>query len=118
MKQNAYVAGVGMTPFGNAMDKTLNDLACASIKDALQDAGIPKEELNAAYMGNAAGGVITGQVCVPGQVALRSMGIGKIPVINSFITKIKTKLFRFLPARLMSPKPRQLRSDCKLVMTP
>ena len=82
MNQNAYVAGVGMTPFGNAMDKTLNDLACASIKDALQDAGIPKEELNAAYMGNAAGGVITGQVCVPGQVALRSMGIGKIPVIN------------------------------------
>jgi acetyl-CoA acetyltransferase len=82
VKQNAYVAGVGMTPFGNAMDKTLNELACASIKDALKDAGIPKEELNAAYMGNAAGGVITGQVCVPGQVALRSMGIGKIPVIN------------------------------------
>lgn len=82
MKQTAYVAGVGMTPFGNAMDKTLNELACASIKDALQDAGINKEDLNAAYMGNAAGAVITGQVCVPGQVALRSMGISKIPVIN------------------------------------
>jgi acetyl-CoA acetyltransferase len=82
VKQNAYVAGVGMTPFGNAMDKSLNDLACASIKDALTDAGISKDELNAAYMGNAAGGVITGQVCVPGQVALRSMGIGRIPVIN------------------------------------
>ncbi|WP_269620773.1 thiolase family protein [Zhongshania sp. BJYM1] len=82
MKQNAYVAGVGMTRFGNAMDKSLNDLACASIKDALTDAGISKDELNAAYMGNAAGGVITGQVCVPGQVALRSMGISRIPVIN------------------------------------
>ena len=82
MKQKAYVAGVGMTPFGNAMDKTLNELACASIKDALKDAGIAKEELNAAYMGNAAGAVITGQVCVPGQVALRGMGISKIPVIN------------------------------------
>lgn len=82
MRQTAYVAGVGMTPFGNAMDKTLNELACASISDALKDAGISKGDLNAAYMGNAAGSVITGQVCVPGQVALRSMGISKIPVVN------------------------------------
>ncbi|CAA0114662.1 Acetyl-CoA acetyltransferase [Zhongshania aliphaticivorans] len=82
MKQTAYVAGVGMTPFGNAMDKTLNELAASSILDAIKDAGITKEDLNAAYMGNAAGGVITGQVCVPGQVALRSMGISKIPVVN------------------------------------
>ena len=29
MKQNAYVAGVGMTPFGNAMGTTLSDLAGA-----------------------------------------------------------------------------------------
>jgi acetyl-CoA acetyltransferase len=82
VKQTAYVAGVGMTPFGNAMDKTLSELACESITEALKDAGIKKEDLNAAYMGNAAGAVITGQVCVPGQIALRSMGISKIPVIN------------------------------------
>jgi acetyl-CoA acetyltransferase len=82
VRQVAYVAGVGMTPFGNAIDKTLNELACASIADALKDAGISKGDLNAAYMGNAAASVITGQVCVSGQVALRSMGIGKIPVIN------------------------------------
>lgn len=82
MRQVAYVAGVGMTPFGNAIDKTLNELACASIAEALKDAGVSKGDLNAAYMGNAAASVITGQVCVSGQVALRSMGIGKIPVIN------------------------------------
>jgi acetyl-CoA acetyltransferase len=82
VRQVAYVAGVGMTPFGNAIDKTLNELACASIAEALKDAGVSKGDLNAAYMGNAAASVITGQVCVSGQVALRSMGIGKIPVIN------------------------------------
>ena len=82
MKQKAYVAGVGMTPFGNAMNKTLNELAIASINEAIADSGIDKKDINAAYMGNAAAAVITGQVCVPGQVALRQMGIGKIPVIN------------------------------------
>jgi acetyl-CoA acetyltransferase len=82
MKQNAYIAGVGMTPFGNAMSLSLNDLAETAINEALQDAGIDKKALNAAYMGNAAGAVITGQVCVPGQIALRRMGIDRIPVVN------------------------------------
>ncbi|QQD19005.1 thiolase family protein [Spongiibacter nanhainus] len=82
MKQNAYVAGVGMTPFGNAMGTTLSDLAGAAIREAIKDAGISDKQLQAAYMGNAAAGVITGQVCVPGQVVLRHQGIGRIPVIN------------------------------------
>jgi acetyl-CoA acetyltransferase len=33
-------------------------------------------------MGNAAGGVVQGQEMISGQVALRELGIGKIPVIN------------------------------------
>lgn len=82
MKQNSYIAGVGMTRFGNAMHLSLNELAVSAINEALVDAGIDKKELNAAYMGNAAAAVITGQVCVPGQVALRHMGIDRIPVIN------------------------------------
>ncbi len=82
MKQNAFIAGVGMTRFGNAMHLSLNDLAASAINDALQDAGLDKRALNAAYMGNAAGAIITGQVCVPGQIALRKMGIDRIPVIN------------------------------------
>ncbi len=49
---------------------------------ALNDAGIDKNTLQAAWVGNVGAGVISGQVCVPGQVILRDMGIGKIPVIN------------------------------------
>lgn len=82
MKQNAYVAGVGMTKFGKHFDRSLKSLASEAINIALLDAGISKEKLQAAYVGNVGAGVLQGQTCVPGQVILRDMGIGKIPVIN------------------------------------
>ena len=82
MKQNAIVAGVGMTPFGKHLDRGLKSLAGEAIGAALRDAGIAGSDLQAAYMANAAAPVITGQVCVPGQVMLRGIGIGGLPVVN------------------------------------
>lgn len=82
MKMNAYVAGVGMVKFGKHLDKTLKGLAGEAIQLALQDAGLDKSAIQAAWMGNAAAGVVTGQEMIRGEVALRNMGIGKIPVIN------------------------------------
>lgn len=82
MKMNAYIAGVGMVPFGKHLDKTLKNLAGQAIQLALNDAGLDKSQLQAAWMGNAAAGVVTGQEMIRGQVVLRGMGIGKIPVVN------------------------------------
>ena len=82
MKTNAIIAGAGMTAFGKFPDRTLNDLAGEAIHAALADAGLGLADIQAAYMGNAAAGTITGQVCIPGEVVLRSMGLGGIPVIN------------------------------------
>ncbi len=82
MKQNAYIAGVSMTRFGKFLDRSLKDLTAEAVNGALQDAGLNKKQLEAAYVGNVGAGVIEGQVCVPGQVVLRDMGIGSIPVIN------------------------------------
>ena len=82
MKTRAYVAGVGMTRFGKYLDTTLKSLAVQAIEAALDDAGLAKTDLEAAYMGNAVGGLIVGQEMIRGQVALRSMGVGHIPVIN------------------------------------
>ncbi len=82
MKQNAYIAGVGMTRFGKHLDRGLKSLTVEAVEMALKDAAIDSKELEAAYMGNAAAGIIVGQVCIPGEVALRAMGIGFIPVIN------------------------------------
>lgn len=82
MQQNAYIAGVGMTSFGKHQDRTLKSLTQEAVGIALKDAGLEARELEAAYFGTAATAVTVGQVMVPGQVALREMGIGRIPVIN------------------------------------
>lgn len=82
MSNNVFIAGTGMTRFGKFLDRGLKSLAAEAITEALNDAGMESSQLQAAYMGNAAAGVMTGQVLIPGQVVLRGMGIGKIPVIN------------------------------------
>lgn len=82
MRMNAYVAGVGMTRFGKFLDRGLKSLASEAVTEALRDAGIEASQLQAAYMGNAAAAVTTGQVLIPGEAVLRGMGIGRIPVVN------------------------------------
>ncbi len=78
----AVVAGVGMTRFGKHMETGLKALGREAVLAALADSGIEKQALEAAFVGNAMAGLITGQECIRGQVVLRSAGIGAIPVIN------------------------------------
>ena len=82
MKLNAIVAGVGMTPFGKHMETGLKALGADAVKLAIADSGLGLEDLQAAYVGNAAAGLVTGQECIRGQVILRSIGLGKLPVVN------------------------------------
>ncbi|MCP4039230.1 MAG: thiolase family protein [bacterium] len=82
MKLNAVVAGVGMTPFGKHLDTGLKALGAAPVQQAVEDAGLSLDDLQAAYVGNAAAGLVTGQECIRGQVILRSIGLGKLPVVN------------------------------------
>jgi acetyl-CoA acetyltransferase len=82
VRLNAVVAGVGMTTFGKHMDEGLKALGAEAVKAALADAGVEASALEAAYVGNAAAGVVTGQESIRGQVILRSIGVGRLPVIN------------------------------------
>jgi acetyl-CoA acetyltransferase len=82
MRMNAIVAGVGMTRFGKHMETGLKALGAEAVQAALKDSGLQAADLEAAYVGNAMAGIITGQESVRGQVILRSIGIGRIPVIN------------------------------------
>jgi len=82
MKLNAIVAGVGMTRFTKHPDKGLKELGREAIEKAVADAGLTLADLQAAYVGNCAAGLVTGQESVRGQVILHPMGVGKIPIVN------------------------------------
>jgi acetyl-CoA acetyltransferase len=82
MRLDAIVAGVGMTRFGKHLDAGLKALGAEAVHAALADAGLEPHDLEAAYVGNAAAGLVTGQECIRGQVILRSLGLGRLPVVN------------------------------------
>lgn len=77
------VIGAGMTRFGKYLDRSMKDLARQAVERALGAAGLERRALQAAAVGNAVAGLVTGQECIRGQVVLREMGIGGIPVINT-----------------------------------
>ena len=82
MREVALV-GAGMTRFAKHMDKGMKELSREAIEGALKSAGVEANALEAVAVGNAMAGLITGQECIRGQVVLREMGIGGIPVINT-----------------------------------
>ena len=77
-----YVIGVGMTRMGKQADSTVKSLTQEAVDAALADAGVQKSDLQGAYFSNATQNHMEGQLMVPGQVALRAMGVGGIPVVN------------------------------------
>ena len=79
---SVYLVGVGMTKFGWLPDSSVKDITTAAVSAALADAGIGTEAIEAAYFGNATQGALEGQYMIPGQVALREMGIEGVPVVN------------------------------------
>ncbi len=82
MRMKALIAGVGMTHFGKHLETGLKALGAEAVQAALADADLEAKDLQAAYVGNAAAGLVTGQECIRGEVVLRGMGIGRIPVVN------------------------------------
>ena len=82
MRFNAVIAGVGMTRFMKYPDKGLKELGVEATQAALKDAGLTLDDLDAAYVGNCAAGLVTGQESVRGQVILNTIGLGKLPIIN------------------------------------
>lgn len=82
MTETVYIVGVGMTPFGRFLDKSVKDLAREAVTAALEDCEGSPADLEAAFFANASQAAIEGQYMIPGQIALRAMGIGSIPVVN------------------------------------
>ncbi|MEX2489001.1 MAG: thiolase family protein [Pseudomonadales bacterium] len=78
----ATMIGGGMTAFGKHRDRNLKSLVEEAVNIALEDAGLDKSHIQAAYVGNASQGVLQGQESIRGQVVLHAMGIGGIPIVN------------------------------------
>lgn len=79
---NIYVVGVSMTKFGPHYDKSVKELTKEAVTECLADAGAAISDIEAAFFSNTSQGVIEGQTSIPGQVALGSMGINRIPIAN------------------------------------
>ena len=79
---NIYLVGVGMTQFGRLKHLSMKDIVKEAVTAALKDAGTTVDEIEAAYFSNATQGALEGQFMIPGQVALRPLGLQGIPVVN------------------------------------
>ncbi|MDT4809511.1 AcCoA-C-Actrans: acetyl-CoA C-acyltransferase [compost metagenome] len=77
-----YVVGVGMTPFGRLLERSLYDLVEEAVGLALKDAGASTNDVGAAYYGTLTNGMLQGQTAIPGPIAMRRLGIEGVPVFT------------------------------------
>jgi len=83
MADRVWIAGVGMTPFGVHPEHSSADLARWAVGDALADAGeVSVPDIDAAFYGTVTAGALQGQHTIPGQIALRGLGLQTVPVYN------------------------------------
>lgn len=79
---SVYIIGVGMTKFSKFPNRNVRDLAIEAIDLCLKDAGLSKSDIQATFFSNTFWGLFSSQHSIKGQVVLRSMGVGSIPVVN------------------------------------
>ncbi len=79
---NIYVVGVGMTPFGRLLERSVYDMAGEAVGLALTDAGCDKQDIGSAFYASLTNGQFQGQTAIPGPIAMRRLGIEGIPVFT------------------------------------
>ncbi len=80
--RDVFVAGVGMTPFGRHLDKTHSQLTQSSVREALADAGVVAGVVDMAIYANVTQGFVAGEMSIPGEFALRPLGIEGVRAIH------------------------------------
>ncbi len=79
---SASIIGSAATRCGRFLDATVAAMAIEALDGALADAGPDVGRIEAIFFANALSGLMTGQECVRGQVALRHSRYGGIPTVN------------------------------------
>ncbi|HXA60631.1 MAG TPA: beta-ketoacyl synthase N-terminal-like domain-containing protein, partial [Streptosporangiaceae bacterium] len=72
----AYITGVGMTPFGKHPNTTSTELGAMAVIEAMRDSGIDPRQVDAAYCGSVYGGISVGQR------VLAQVGMTGLPITN------------------------------------
>ncbi|MSQ72082.1 MAG: thiolase family protein [Betaproteobacteria bacterium] len=80
---DVFIVGVGCTPLGKHLDKSVKQLTAMAVNAALADAGCGVTAIQAAWFSNTRQGIFEGQHGIRGQVALRPLGLEGIPVFNT-----------------------------------
>jgi acetyl-CoA acyltransferase len=80
---HVYIVGVGMTPLGKHLDKSVRQLTKEAINLVLGDAGVERAAIDAAWFSNTRQGALEGQHGIRGQLALREAGFEGIPIFNT-----------------------------------
>src|SRR6218665_2854396 len=79
---NIYIVGIAMTVFGRHPERSVNDLAREALGGALKDAGCAAADIGVAFHAGLTQGPLHGQLSIPGQVVLASLGLHSIPIFN------------------------------------
>ena len=74
--RDVSVIGTGMVRFGKQPDKTLADIAWPAVKQAIDESGVAKSDIEAAWCGTALGGMMSGQRI------LKAIGLTGLPIVN------------------------------------
>lgn len=82
MSSRIYIIGVGMTPFGRHLERSLESLAGEAVEAALTDAGCTRMLIEQVFYSGATQGALQGQYAIPGQVVLSKIGLVGIPAYN------------------------------------
>lgn len=76
--REAVILGVGMTPFGRHLDKSHEVLTQMAVRLALADAGVEGRQIDMAVYANVIQGFFAGEMSIPGEYALRPLGISGV----------------------------------------
>lgn len=77
-----YVVGVGMTPFGRLLDRTVYNMVEEAVLLALTDAGCVIDDIGSAFYATLTNGQFQGQTAIPGPIAMRRLGLEGVPVFS------------------------------------
>jgi acetyl-CoA acyltransferase len=80
--REVWIRGAAMTRFGKHADRTARELVEEAVAAGLRDAEIEPGHVQAAFVGNASAGLMTGQECIRAQTVLRRTGLMGVPMMS------------------------------------